>query len=62
MAKPIRYLRSCGHPNDCTWFMIDLEGRVKVYCLGCLFEKLGILPCETYNSIESFVRSQGGQK
>ena len=61
MAEKIRYNRECGHPSDNTWFTVNLNGMVKVYCLGCLFDKLKLMPCEVYNSVEEFIKAQGGK-
>ena len=43
--KPVeRQLRSCGHPEDCTLELITVEGVVKSYCVGCIMDKIGLLP------------------
>lgn len=59
-AQSIRYLRSCGHPNDSVIFSIRLDGMVELYCMGCIIEKLGIKPVEIL-PIQEFVEKYGGK-
>jgi len=63
MPEMMRYKRSCGHWNDQFWLLLDKDGkRVNIYCMACLFEKSGLLPCETYPDIDAFMKKYGGKK
>jgi hypothetical protein len=61
MAQQMRYLRPCKHPNDMVIFGVTLDGKVLLYCLGCLMDKIGLEPCETL-TIEDFTKKYGPRK
>ena len=43
--KPIeRRLRSCGHPEDWTLDLKELDGTIVSYCMGCVVTRLGLKP------------------
>lgn len=43
--KPIeRRLRSCGHPEDWTLDLKELDGTISSYCMGCVVDSLGLKP------------------
>ena len=42
-------LLSCGHPNDWTIRLVGCGKRYR-YCIGCLIEKLGLRPEESYDN------------
>ena len=42
-------LLSCGHPNDWTIRLVGCGKRYR-YCIGCLIEKLGLKPEESYDN------------
>ena len=58
----VRYLRKCGHPNDWIWFLVDMDGRAYTFCLGCLFKRVGLKPCEIFKSVEDMAKKMGGEK
>jgi len=39
-----RRLRSCGHPEDWTLDLKELDGTIVSYCMGCVVERLGLKP------------------
>lgn len=61
MAQPMRYIRKCGHPNDAVIFMVTTDNIVKLYCMGCLVEKVGLQPVEEL-SLEQFAKKYGGKE
>ena len=60
MTDQVRFIRRCGHPNDWTLFLVDMEGKPFVFCLGCAFKKIGLDPCEIYPSVEEMLKAFGG--
>ena len=42
-------LLSCGHPNDWTIRLVGCGKRYR-YCIGCMIEKLGLRPEESYDN------------
>jgi len=48
MAKPpplpARYMRKCGHPNDWTLDLKDLNNIIHSFCIGCIIDRLGLKP------------------
>jgi len=57
MVEELIPIRSCGHPVDTMMFFRDADGSVKVYCMLCFAEKVGLEPCERYSSVEEFVKA-----
>lgn len=63
--KPMRPIRECGHPADCTWFWQDINGGIHVFCIPCLatmMQKMMGLKIYNYRNEEEFVKSFGGVK
>ena len=45
---PKRFLRPCGHPNDWTLDLVDMNDVINSFCLGCFIEKAGLKPVDRY--------------
>jgi hypothetical protein len=54
MAEKLRALRVCGHPIDAVLYWGRPDGKIALYCLPCLAERVGLQPCEIV-SPEDFV-------
>ena len=61
MVENVRFVRGCGHVNDAVIFTVSETNMVRVFCVECLMEKLGIPPCEIL-SLEDFAKRYGGKK
>lgn len=44
MSEPKRKLRACGHPEDWTLDLKELDGTIVSYCFGCIVQRLGLKP------------------
>ena len=56
---PARYLRECGHPNDWTLDLMNLDGMIDTYCMGCIVKKLGLKPIMRHKIIVNEQYPQG---
>jgi len=61
--QPMRPMRECGHPMDCTWFWADARGGIHAFCVPCMagiLQKMG-MKVYHYANEQEFIKAYGGK-
>ena len=61
VKPPERFKRKCGHWNDQTLDLVEDNGIIKSYCIGCLVEMLSLPPVAEHQIINGKLEKIWGE-